>query len=245
MTDHNETEQSNNTRPETDLERRHREAHERWINAETRDQSDKAQEEIRKLLSETDICLICKQAIGNRVFTICDECWEKEHPKHVEAATSELERLRAEVERLKSRISAINGQRNVMANAFNSQNAEAFWSADTAIDKIVGGQADHAIGANFHAFNQIQSDNAALKLRVSELESVKIQACTDEVKRVLGDISDKDARIASLEAQVETAKGAMEVAQLWLCNCIPTVELEGPAPLPLIRSAIERIEKGD
>jgi len=96
-----------------------------------------------------------------------------------------------------------------------------------------------------------QSEIAALRIRIGELESyvsldpdlVKLLAGCPPADESLHKL--KDARIASLEAQVATAKSAMEVAQLWLCNCIPTVELEGPAPLPLIRAAIERIEKGD
>jgi hypothetical protein len=34
----------------------------------------------------------------------------------------------------------------------------------------------------------------------------------------------------------------LKLAELWLCNCVPTVELDGPKPLPVIAAAIADLD---
>lgn len=43
---------------------------------------------------------------------------------------------------------------------------------------------------------------------------------------------------AALESLVET----LTVAQLWLVNCVPTVDLDGPKPLPLITKSLAELD---
>lgn len=45
-------------------------------------------------------------------------------------------------------------------------------------------------------------------------------------------------RALRLMADVVTLRKVLEVAQLWLCNCMPIVEIKGPKPLPLIAEAL-------
>jgi hypothetical protein len=40
------------------------------------------------------------------------------------------------------------------------------------------------------------------------------------------------------DAEIERLRAALELAQLWLCNCTPTVELDAPKPLPVINAAL-------
>lgn len=34
----------------------------------------------------------------------------------------------------------------------------------------------------------------------------------------------------------------LRLAERWLANCVPTVPLDGPTPLPVIAAAIEQLE---
>lgn len=47
-----------------------------------------------------------------------------------------------------------------------------------------------------------------------------------------------------LKSIADDLAGALELAEKWLMNCMPIVNLEGAKPLPVIRAALERYKEG-
>jgi hypothetical protein len=47
-----------------------------------------------------------------------------------------------------------------------------------------------------------------------------------------------EAKFTLLEAENARLREALEVAQLWLANCMPIGDIPGPKPLPLIAAAL-------
>lgn len=78
---------------------------------------------------------------------------------------SQLLETQEKLKEAEKRIAAINGQRNVMANAVNSQNWSMFWEADKVIGELVAGNCDHLLA-------QQLAQLLALQAHVGELERV-------------------------------------------------------------------------
>ena len=40
--------------------------------------------------TEKNICVICNKPVGNTVFTVCDDCWDKEHSQQPASTEDKL-----------------------------------------------------------------------------------------------------------------------------------------------------------
>lgn len=70
-------------------------------------------------------------------------------------------------------------QINVMANAVNGQRWPDYWAASDAAQKVICGDFDHAIGANFEAFQEVQSALTAERAARTQAEQEMDAAKTD------------------------------------------------------------------
>lgn len=102
-------------------------------------------------------------------------------------------------EAVEKRIAAINGQRNIMANAINAQDFVRYWAADEEIGKLVAGDYDHDLASNFDT----------LKARVAELEdqlNAAKKSCQIHSEALDKMIDGGNAELATLRQELEAAK---------------------------------------
>lgn len=61
-----------------------------------------------------------------------------------------------------------------------------------------------------------------------------------EMDMYLPDWRDRCDRIKQLEAQHDELVAALKLARWWLANSVPTADLDGPKPLPVIEAVLAR-----
>lgn len=57
-------------------------------------------------------------------------------------------------------------------------------------------------------------------------------------KQCLFDVNRKNPELITLQQHADALAAGLELAQLWLANSVPTTELDGPKPLPVISALL-------
>ena len=64
--------------------------------------------------------------------------------------------------------------------------------------------------------------------------AVALIAVEADHNNTLSQLHAAEARVQALQAEVDKAVEVIELAQRWLTNCVPVVDLDRPKPLPVI-----------